>query len=932
MNNAKSDGIRKGSPMEAVLKRLGGVTPLSSGGYQAHCPCPDHDDTNPSLSVSQGEDGRVLLKCHKGCQTQDIVGALSLEMKDLFPEDHDATWKPWDGTEAGIYTYLDADGQPHFQVVRYEMQDRSHPSFGEKKFLQRAHKPDGPEAGQKGCPDGFVWGRRGTSPVLYHLPRVQAAVDRGETVYFVEGEKDAETLTEKGLTATCIPGGADGEWPPGMGDALAGGRVVCLPDNDEPGKAFMREVATRLVEKAKEVRILCLPSLPPKGDVTDWVQNGGTRQDLAALAEETDPFYPPPETAEELVSLCEQKGEDAIAFEHVDLLAEAPSDKFTSFKRRLKDATGVNLNDLQSAVRTARERLKSAREKKRREERRDRLEASGAPTVVVSERPSSDVVDDLCDAVEEANDPPSLFEREGEIVRVKAGSEGRIQVESVSDALFDDRVCRWTNCVDADYEPRDPSERLIGRVSERVEFPQLGGITQVPILRPDGSVMSEPGYDPETRLLYHLPKNKDEISVPSEPSRENVDEALSTLREAWADHPFADQASRANTLALALSPIVRPLLGDANVPLCIIDATRAGSGKSLLAEIVGTMATRQTPATMSAPTSDAEWRKQITAQLESGERFIVVDDVTGTLDSSSLRRVITSSAWSDRILGATRQVRLPATAIWSATGNNLRPRGDMIRRCFLIRLDTGMVEPWKRDNFTHEQPGWTRQNRNRLAASLLVLARAWIANGKPEPEAPNLGSFERWRTVVGGILQHAGVEGFLENLSELQDSEFSEDHEWSMLLEAIHEWQQLRDEDRFTAKELAEEVEGSSGHTPATPNRINQIRECLPEDIQSRIRRDEPIAKSIGKRFAYREDRRYPGGWHIVSASTDREGTHWQVRRDADEAKDRDFETVDKPRARRPNPTSEDKVGGGPRHNGEENRTQSHEPEEEAPF
>lgn len=932
MNNVKSDGIRKGSPMEAVLKRLGGVTPLSSGGYQAHCPCPDHNDTNPSLSVSQGKDGRVLLKCHKGCQTQDIVSALSLEMKDLFPEDHDATWEPWDGTEAGVYTYLDADGQPHFQVVRYEMQDPPHPASGEKKFLQRAHKPDDPDAGEKGCPDGFVWGRRGTDPVLYQLPRVQAAVDRGETVYFVEGEKDAETLIEKGLTATCIPGGADGEWHPGMSDALAGGHVVCLPDKDDPGKAFMREVAARLTEEADEVRIVYLPDLPPKGDVTDWIQDGGSRQDLTVLVEETDPFYPTPESAEELVSLCEQKEEARIAFEHIDLLAEASSDKFASFKRRLKNATGINLNDLQSALRSARERLESAREEKRREERRDRLEESGAPTVVVSERPSSDVVDDLCTAIEEANQPPSLFRREGEIVQVQAGSEGRVQVESVSDALFDDRVCRWTSSVDADYEPRDPSERLIGRVSERVELPRLRGITQVPILRPDGSVMSEPGYDSGTRLLYHLPENENRISVPRDPSNTEVSEALSVLKEAWADHPFADQASRANTLALALSPIVRPLLGDANVPLCIIDATRAGSGKSLLAEIVGTMATGQTPATMSAPTSDAEWRKQITAQLESGERFIVVDDVTGTLDSSSLRRVITSSAWSDRILGATRQVRLPATALWIATGNNLRPRGDMIRRCFLIRLDTGMVEPWKRDSFTHEQPGWTRENRNRLAASLLVLAKAWIANGKPEPDAPNLGSFERWRTVVGGILQHAGVEGFLANLSELQDSEFSEDHEWSMLLEAIYEWQQHRDEDQFTARELAEEVEGNLGRTPATPSRISQIRDCLPEEIQSRIRKDEPIAKSIGKRFAYREDRRYPGGWHIVSADTDREGTHWQVRRDADEAKDRDFETVDESRARPLDPTSENKVGGGPRRNGEENRTQSHEPEEEAPF
>jgi hypothetical protein len=499
-------------------------------------------------------------------------------------------------------------------------------------------------------------------------------------------------------------------------------------------------------------------------------------------------------------------------------------------------------------------------------------------------------------------------------VHLSIDEEDRARIEPVPDALFDDIVCRWTTCVDEDYEPRDPSKRLVERVAQRVDLPSLRGITRVPILRPDGSIRTDPGYDEATRLYYRAPPNTSTFDVPDDPSEGQIDSALDFLGEAWADHPFADQASRANTLALALTPVVRPLLGDANAPLSIIDATRAGSGKSLLAEIAGTMATGQTPATMTAPNGDAEWRKQITAQLNTGERFIVVDDVTGTIDSASLRRVITSSAWSDRILGESEQVRLPATTMWCATGNNLRPRGDMVRRCFLIRLDTQMVRPWKRSGFTHDQPDWTRENRGRLACALLTLARAWISAGQPAGDTPTLGSFERWSHVVGGILAHAGVDGFLENLSELEDSEFGEDQEWATLLAAVSEWQaKVHDENAFPVRTLIRFVKSHSEGSGQSANSdlALRIRDSLPEEIQKRLSRDEPVAKSLGRSFGYREDRRFPAGWHITRVGKGREGSRWRVQKDASSDQRRDRDTVDSTDAPEDPTHPEERRGGG---------------------
>ena len=54
-------------------------------GYVAECPVVEHHDRHPSLSIGEAKDGKVLLKCHAGCSFDDIVAALNLTTKDLFP-------------------------------------------------------------------------------------------------------------------------------------------------------------------------------------------------------------------------------------------------------------------------------------------------------------------------------------------------------------------------------------------------------------------------------------------------------------------------------------------------------------------------------------------------------------------------------------------------------------------------------------------------------------------------------------------------------------------------------------------------------------------------------------------------------------------------------------------------------------------------------
>ncbi|MHB1095570.1 MAG: YfjI family protein [Gemmatimonadaceae bacterium] len=254
-----------------VLARLKGVR--KSGGNTWSAPCPAHDDSTPSLSVAEGREGRVLLTCHGGCDRRAVVEAMGLEWHDLFDESVRGS-SPANPRTVAEYAYHDEHGAHLFDVVRLDP----------KGFRQRA-------ASGK-------WSMDGVRRVPYRLAPLLKAVKAGRMVFIVEGEKDADALIGRGLVATTNPGGA-GKWRAEYNTHLAGARVVILPDNDDVGREHGYDVARQLVGVASEVRIVALPDVPAKGDVSDWLGAGGTVDTLkklvggaAVLSPETMPPVP----------------------------------------------------------------------------------------------------------------------------------------------------------------------------------------------------------------------------------------------------------------------------------------------------------------------------------------------------------------------------------------------------------------------------------------------------------------------------------------------------------------------------------------------------------------------------------------------------------------------------------------------------------------
>jgi len=232
-------------------------------GWTARCPA--HEDARSSLSIGRGAEGRWLLKCHAGCSFDAIVAAVGLTPADLFVTP--ATMAT--SRIVSTYDYHDEGGRLLFQVVRFEPKD----------FRQR-------------CPDGkgWTWKLGTVRRVLYRLPDLQGKL----TVYIVEGEKDADRLHALGFPGTTNAGGA-GKWRPEYVRQLQAAsieHIVVLPDNDDAGRKHAADVARTCHAAGLVVKVVTLPGLPPKGDVSDWLDAGHTKDDLLALVKATPRHEP----------------------------------------------------------------------------------------------------------------------------------------------------------------------------------------------------------------------------------------------------------------------------------------------------------------------------------------------------------------------------------------------------------------------------------------------------------------------------------------------------------------------------------------------------------------------------------------------------------------------------------------------------------------
>jgi len=170
---------------------------------------------------------------------------------------------------------------------------------------------------------------------------------------------------------------------------------------------------------------------------------------------------------------------------------------------------------------------------------------------------------------------------------------------------------------------------------------------------------------------------------------------------------------------------------------------------------------------------------------------ILVDNVRHRLESAALAMALTTTVYADRLLGESQIVSTPVHAAWIATANNPVLSDEIARRSVRIRLDAQMERPWERTGFRHpELTTWAKEHRADLVWSCCILIRAWLAAGRPAG-TETMGMFEAWASVMGGILNHARIPGFLANRHTFFDEEVSESSVWRFFFQQW--WDAFRD-------------------------------------------------------------------------------------------------------------------------------------------
>ena len=507
---------------------------------------------------------------------------------------------------------------------------------------------------------------------------------------------------------------------------------------------------------------------------------------------------------------------------------------------------------------------------------------SGLPVCLPNEElfhVTGDKCRDALLAAHEAGDKPHVYSLDGGCALIADGENGKCirglfktnaDVAVMKDVLS--RTVRFYANVRGGRAktmapPRDVALNIL---ADPGLLPKLAGIATIPALRPDGSILDRPGYDAATGLYYD-PSGLGAIQVPETPTKEDLRKALAVLEEPFKDFSFKSVEDRANYLALLLTPVVRSLISG-NVPLHVIDAPIQGTGKTTLAACVSLIATgRSKPMPPPGRAGDEEMRKLVTAELVTHPSVTILDNLAGRLDSPALAAALTTGIWSDRLLGHTVMITVSVKTVFIVTGVNVEVAGDMIRRCVWIQLDPTCEKPWER-RFAFEPVGYVAQRRAALAGALLTLARNWFARGRPAWRGTPFGSFENWSEVVGGILQAAGMPGFLENRSRADDSA---NREIDTLAAFYQAWRTaFGDAPKRPSEVIAALSQGSVDYSHTG----KPLRDNLPEDLLPMLdRREGGAAAKLGRWLKTIKGRQAGGLMLVDRFDSANRSTYWSV-------------------------------------------------------
>ena len=699
------------------------------------------------------------------------------------------------------YLYRTTDGAPLFKVLKW--------NTGPRFTQQRYDAATGKFVGGKGCMSSV-------DRVPYHLDELTKA---SGLVAIVEGEKDADNVRALGLTATCNAGGA-GKWPKGyVAYFRADQHVVILPDNDDPGRRHARDVAGSLLSvpgAVASVRILELPDLPAKGDVSDWIAAGGTADQLRALIETApsaqdwlgqQPVEAEPEDEAEPEAAPDPEGNDD---------PDDPRPRLELTARRFNLVVRACAHGMSDIV---------------------YMRGSIPRVLARAEVAGGRLIEDRDG---EAIEIEGVRYRPGSLLFIEAMSEliGWHLDERFTFWKYDQRSRNWV----AVTCPAKVAARLVDAAIELGLRP-CSGFVQVPLFI-DGEIISTPGWHAPTRLIIDLPHTLDPI--PGKPTKDDAQAALTTLLTPFRGYLQDNPDLRPAIAAAALTSVLRPSLRSA--PAILVDGNIIGAGKSLLARALGALNMGGVPAMIVEGPNGEETEKRVATSVLQGAPAILFDNLQRTVGSSTLESMLTADGVATiRLFGSLTDVTVECRAFVLLTANNATLRRDMLRRTLPIRIVALDDKPELR-RFGFNPITETHRDRGKLLTAAFTIAKAWHSAGDHSDHThirnKTLGSFEPWADLVAGAVHWLTGTSPIDAIEERKGEDPAAIAERMLIGSLFETYQNLSFLAADAAKKISKRFVARSSHFQGRTPRRTRRRKLAPTPPRSNLQHQAKWRKS----------------------------------------------------------------------------------------
>lgn len=466
-----------------------------------------------------------------------------------------------------------------------------------------------------------------------------------------------------------------------------------------------------------------------------------------------------------------------------------------------------------------------------------------------------------------------FYQRGGELVRVikrpaKKGSSANATHETtvivgVEQAYLILTLTRLGNFIKFDGHSKgikaiDCTEKIARSVISKQEWPflpVLHGITTIPTMRIDGSIIDEPGYDERSGLLF-IPDDCIVPKISENPTQAEIQQAKELLLDLLIEFPFENEASKSVVLAAILTALTRDAYPTA--PIFAFTAPKMASGKSLLADIVSYILTGKRNNALPQAENEAEEKKRLLPLLFEGAKIACFDNIERPFGSAALCTITTQNTYKDRKLGASENKVVPTNITFLITGNNLIFSGDIVTRVVLCKLNPDVEHPEDR-KFTKNLHTYIPEHRGQLIWAGLTVLCGFFAAGKPLQDIQQFARFEDWSNTIRSAIVWLGLADPCANKQDIE----SNDPVSIALGDFLSAWHEAKGEENVKANDII--------HISESNKPLKDALQALVDNYRGAI-----TANMLGAKLRGFKDR-IERGLKLVHGGTMQGTTLWRV-------------------------------------------------------